>query len=67
MHCEPAKTFIVPFWDDPKLSIPQILEKTAEEICSKYCKYPDQWDEEKEGCELSESDICSNCPLNRLT
>lgn len=67
MFCEPSKTFIVPFWDDPKLSIPQILEKTVEEVCSNYCKYPDQWDEEKEGCELSESEICMNCPLNRLT
>lgn len=48
-------------------TIPQILESVAEEICQNYCKWPDQWDEEVRGCELSESDICKNCPLNRLT
>lgn len=47
-------------------TIPQILESVAEEICQNYCKWPDQWDEEVNG-ELSESDICKNCPLNRLT
>ena len=47
-------------------TIPQILEGIAEEMCQNYCKWPDQWDEELNG-ELSESDICANCPLNRLT
>ena len=47
-----------------KVSI--ILQEIADEICEKYCKYPDTWDEEKEGMELSESEICQNCPLNRL-
>ena len=47
-------------------SIPDFLEDIAQEICEHYCKYPEQWDEEKEGCELCESDICQNCPLNRL-
>ena len=42
------------------------IRDIAEEICNDYCKYPDTWDEEKEGCELSESDICNNCPLMRL-
>ena len=48
------------------MTIPQILEEVVEEMCQKYCKYPEQWDEEKEGLELSESEICANCPLNRL-
>lgn len=48
------------------MTIPQILEEVVEEMCQKYCKYPEQWDEEKEGFELSESEICANCPLNRL-
>lgn len=48
------------------MTIPQILEEVVEEMCQKYCKYPEQWDEEAEGVELSESDICVNCPLNRL-
>lgn len=42
------------------------LEHIAAEICNSYCKYPDQWDVEKEGKELCESAICANCPLNRL-
>ena len=47
--------------------VPKILEEIASEICERYCKYPDTWDEEKEGCDLSESDICKNCPLSLLT
>ena len=42
------------------------IEAIIENICMNYCKYPDNWDEEKEGVELSESDICRNCPLNEL-
>lgn len=47
-------------------TISQQLEEVVNEICNHYCKYPDIWDEEKEGCELSESEVCTNCPLNRL-
>ncbi len=50
-----------------KINIPDLLQGIADEICNKYCKYPETWDEEVEGCELSESDICKNCPLNFLT
>lgn len=46
--------------------ISQILSEIADEICDKYCKYPDTWDEEAEGKDLSESEICQNCPLSRL-
>ena len=42
------------------------IEDVAQEICDSYCKYPEQWDAEKEGMELIDSDICMNCPLNRL-
>lgn len=42
------------------------LEHIAAQICDKYCKYPEQWEEEKEGKELYESEICKNCPLTRL-
>lgn len=48
------------------MTITQQFEEIVNEICSKYCKYPEQWDEEKEGTELCKSDICKNCPLNRL-
>lgn len=42
------------------------LEAIASEICNDYCKYPLLWDDNKMGTELSESEICRNCPLNRL-
>ena len=44
----------------------EIINEVAEEMCNDYCKYPDTWDAEKEGVELCESEICQNCPLNRL-
>ena len=48
------------------MTVSEIIEEVIEEVCDKYCKYPDIWDEEKEGVELSDSDICKNCPLNKL-
>lgn len=47
-------------------SFTKIIEEVTEAICNKYCKYPDIWDAEKEGCELCDSEICANCPLSRL-
>ena len=47
-------------------TIKDIFEDITETMCSHYCKYPDIWDPEKEGIELADSDICKNCPLNRL-
>ena len=47
-------------------TITMILQDVVDEMCSKYCKWPSLWDEEAEGIELAESDICANCPLNRL-
>lgn len=43
------------------------IGEVVEQICKDYCKWPDTYDEAMEGCELSESSICENCPLNRLT
>ncbi len=48
-------------------TVSQILEEIVTEICDSRCKYPDIWDEEKEGCELWDSDVCKNCPVGRLT
>ena len=48
------------------MSITETIEDVKEDICNNYCKYPGTWDEKKEGCELCESDVCKNCPLNRL-
>ena len=48
------------------MTVKEILEEVTQEICENYCKYPDTWDEDKEGVELIDSDICKNCPLNKL-
>lgn len=47
-------------------TITEQIEEIKDDICNNYCKYPDIYDEETEGCDLSESDHCRNCPLNRL-
>ena len=51
---------------DKEKTARDIVEEVINEVCDKLCKYPDIWDEEKEGCELSQSEICDKCPLNRL-
>lgn len=48
-------------------TIVQQMQDIVDEMCDKFCKWPDLWDEEAEGIELCESDICKNCPLNKLT
>ena len=48
------------------MNIADQLREIAETMCNEYCKYPHIWDEEKEGIELAESEICANCPLNKL-
>ena len=47
-------------------SVTEQIEDIKTDICNHYCKYPDIWDEEAEGCELCESEVCTNCPLSRL-
>ena len=47
-------------------SVTEQIEDIKADICNHYCKYPDIWDEEAEGRELCESEVCTNCPLNRL-
>jgi hypothetical protein len=47
------------------MSVTEIIDEVRERMCNKYCKYPYEWDEETQG-ELSESEICASCPLNRL-
>ena len=51
--------------DKPK-TVAEMLLDIANDICNNYCKFPDIYDEQKEGVELCESEICANCPLNRL-
>ena len=40
-----------------------ILNSVIEEMCDKYCKYPESYDEDDD--KLYE-ERCDNCPLNRL-
>lgn len=51
-------------------SLTQLIEETVEEVCFKicneYCKWPEKFNAEKEGCELADSEYCQNCPLNDL-
>lgn len=47
-------------------TVTEQIQDIVSEFCDKYCKYPENWDKEKEGCELSDSETCKNCPLTRL-
>lgn len=49
-----------------KITCAKIMEDVISKMCDEYCKYPEKWDEEKEGMELRESEICQHCPLSRL-
>jgi len=40
-------------------------EKIAESICDEFCRFPREWDEDKEGITL-EDGMCRYCPLERL-
>lgn len=51
--------------DDGRKTDPEI-EALKSQICEKYCKWPDKWDEEKEECCLADSEVCENCPVNKL-
>ena len=43
-----------------------IIDDVILRMCNDYCRYPREWDEDKEGIILEESEICHNCPLNML-
>ena len=45
-------------------TISEKIEEIKQEICDKYCKYLDEWDED-DG-DITDSEICRNCPLVRL-
>ena len=40
------------------------IEEVIEQMCDDYCRYPKEW--ENKETDLTESDICDHCPLNRL-
>ena len=49
-----------------KKTISEEFEDIKEQMCRNYCKYTDKWDAEIMGYELFESEVCAQCPLNRL-
>ena len=44
------------------MSVTQIIEEVKSDICDKYCKYPEQYDDDDEMLR----DVCENCALGRL-
>lgn len=48
------------------MTVREQIEEVVEEMCNEYCKWPVLWNPERDGGELSESEHCQNCPLNRL-
>ena len=48
------------------VTVPKMLEEVANSFCDNYCKWPEKWDAEKEGCELFDSWVCAICPVNKL-
>ena len=42
------------------------LEQAAADMCQHYCRYPLIWDEQVMNQELSESELCRNCPMSVL-
>lgn len=50
-----------------EITVTKIIQEVVEDMCDKYCKYPNEWDpEEHDGQELWDGEICQNCPLSRL-
>ncbi len=42
------------------------IERAASDMCQHYCRYPLIWDEQLMNQELSESELCKNCPMSVL-
>lgn len=42
------------------------LDQAASDMCYHYCRYPLIWDEQVMNQELSESELCKNCPMTVL-
>lgn len=51
---------------DYNKTVTGIIEEVKLRMCDDYCRYPREWDDEEQGMELCESEICENCPLMRL-
>lgn len=42
------------------------IEEIKEQICDYYCRFPGMYDKQTEELEMCDTDVCKNCPLNRL-
>lgn len=48
-------------------TVSKILEEVKNAMCYDYCRYPRVYDAAEHGdVDLWDTDICRNCPLNRL-
>ena len=47
------------------MSVSEIIDEVKDDVCEKLCKYQAEWDEGKEGVDLTDSEFCRNCPLDR--
>lgn len=45
------------------MTIERMFERLVEVMCDKYCRFPREHDAMKDGQELWESEICTECPL----
>lgn len=51
---------------DERKTICDMFEDIKEEMCDKYCKFPEKFDCDDEEQYEAFNEICANCPLNRL-
>lgn len=53
------------------MTIPQMLENIAEDICINYCKYPNNYmqaiKDVDEAMEKMQTEKCEYCPLQQIT
>lgn len=50
--------------------ISEIIEKVIEEMCDKYCKYPDEYLSKLKDPDIANDqmleNVCAHCPLSKL-
>ena len=51
---------------DEQKTISEMFEDIKENMCDKYCKYPEKFDCDDEEQLNAFEEICIRCPLNRL-
>ena len=59
-----------PAKEEKKVTVMNLLIEVADEICDKYCKYPEICEVERkdpdEAEDLLYGTYCANCPMNKL-